>query len=190
MKKVPASAAASMKKAASSVEVKKSGAKHKSASLPKEPKASKSESSSKSTATTSTLSGNKMGKLLDRELIRYFEKLADHYGISQVARGEDKAKTTDKGFLEVYAKTADAEKLASIPVRAANPAGANWKQTRDNRVAAKLAQMVKMGLPWFHKEGKLAGLPTKMHTILVMWAYSPHVGELERLKKENALKKI
>ncbi|CAD7923024.1 unnamed protein product [Amoebophrya sp. A120] len=137
-----------------------------------------------------TLAGNKMTKLLDRDLIKYFEKLAEHYGISQVARGDAKAKTTDKGFLEVYTKNGDAGKLETIPVKTSKPNGANWKQTRDNRVSAKLGQMVKMKIPWFHESGKLEGLPTKMHTILIMWAYSPYVSQLEGIRGKKLLQKL
>ena len=38
--------------------------------------------------------------------------------------------------------------------------------------------MNKMKLKYFHDEGKLKGLPTKMHTILIMWAYSPYIEKL------------
>ena len=35
---------------------------------------------------------------------------------------------------------------------------------------------------FFHKDGKLKGLPTKMHTILIMWAYSPYEAKIKKIK--------
>ncbi|CAD7937599.1 unnamed protein product [Amoebophrya sp. A25] len=157
-------------------------------SVKKQDKKASSSSSSKPEK-KETLAGNKIAQYLDRDLIKYYEKLAEHYGISQVARGDAKAKTTDCGFLEVYRNNSDKDKLIDIPVRKTHPNGANWKQTRENRVSAKLAQMVKMAIPWFHTSGKLEGLPTKMHCILIMWAYSPHTAQLESLRKGKMLEK-
>ena len=45
-----------------------------------------------------------------------------------------------------------------------------------------------MKLKYFHEEGKLKGLPTKMHTILIMWAYSPYEAKLKSIMKDNILK--
>ena len=129
-------------------------------------------------------------KFIDYKLIKYFDKLAEYYGISEVARGLKRAKTTDKGFLELYKKNSDAKKLKDIPVRKENPKGANWYDTRNNRLKAKIGQMTKMKLKYFHEDGKLEGLPTKMHTILIMWAYSPYESKLKSLMKNNILGNI
>jgi len=116
-------------------------------------------------------------KFLPYKLVHKFEKLAEYYGISKAARGVEQPKTTDKGFVRVYEKAKTPEKLEKIPVRKANPSGANWRQTRNNRVAAKLGQMKKMGISMYGKDG----LPTKMHTILIMWAYSPDERKLDKM---------
>lgn len=134
--------------------------------------------------------GGKEIKFLDISLVKYFDKLAEYYNISEVARGLKKAKTTDKGFLEVFKKNSDSKNLKNIPVKASNPNGANWYDTRNNRLNAKLGQIKKMNLKLFHDEGNLKGLPTKMHTILIMWAYSPHDKMLKNIKKNNLLKNI
>ena len=109
---------------------------------------------------------------LPYKLVHKFEKLADYYNISRGARGLEKPKTSDEGFVRVYEKYSNSKKLEKIPIKKSNPNGANWLQARNNRVRAKLGQMEKMGIPWFDKNG----LPTKMHTILIMWAFSPFEG--------------
>ena len=129
-------------------------------------------------------------KYIDINLIKYFDKLAKYYKISEIARGLKKAKTTDKGFLQVFTKNSDAKKLKDIPVKSTNPDGANWYDTRNNRLNAKIGQMNKMKLKYFHDEGKLKGLPTKMHTILIMWAYSPYIEKLNYIKKNNLIDKL
>ena len=63
--------------------------------------------------------------------------VAKYYKISEVARGIKKAKTSDKGFLEVFKKNSDSKKLKDIPVKSSNPDGANWYDTRNNRLNAK-----------------------------------------------------
>ena len=129
-------------------------------------------------------------KFIDIKLIKYFDKLAKYYKISEVARGIKKGKTSDKGFLEVFKKNSDSKKLKYTPVKLSNPDGANWFDTRNNRLNAKIGLMNKMKLKYFHEEGKLKGLPTKMHTILIMWAYSPFVKELNYIKKNNLINKL
>ena len=45
-------------------------------------------------------------------------------------------------------------------------------------------------IPFFHKSGELKGLPTKMHTILIMWAYSPYIDKIKEIKSKNLLKNL
>ena len=120
---------------------------------------------------------------LDLKIINYYDKLAEHYNISRKARGLEEPKTTDEGFLTVYKKY-DAKNLKDIPVRKNNPSGANWEKTRINRINAKLGQMKRQKLPFFNKDGN----PTKMHTILIMWAYSPYQSKIEKIMNNNSLK--
>lgn len=125
---------------------------------------------------------------LSRSIIDYYDKLAEYYNISRRSRGLEKPKTTDKGFLEVYKRNSDALKLKSYPVRKDKPDGANWEKTRVNRLNAKIGQMKSQNIPYFHKYGELKGLPTKMHTILIMWAYSPYENKIKEIKSKNLLK--
>ena len=125
---------------------------------------------------------NKKFSFLDIKTIKKYYKLADYYKVSEIARGLKKAKTSDKGFLEVYKKNSDKEKIKNIPLKKTNPQGANWYNTRINRIKAKLGQMKTMNIKFFHEDGKLKGLPTKMHVILIMWAYSPYPEKLKNIK--------
>lgn len=127
---------------------------------------------------------------LSRGLIDYYDQLAEYYDISRRARGLEKPLTTNKGFLEVYLKNSDAKKLKNCPVRKDKPDGANWEQTRINRINAKMGQMKSSNIEYFHKSGPLKGLPTKMHTILIMWAYSPYPSKIKEIKKKNLLKTL
>ena len=47
--------------------------------------------------------------------------------------------------------------------------------------------MTKMKLKYFHEDGKLKGLPTKMHTILIMWAYSPFEAKIKKIMDDKLL---
>tara|TARA_B100001175_G_C19481422_1_gene627321 strand:+ start:1229 stop:1648 length:420 start_codon:yes stop_codon:yes gene_type:complete len=127
---------------------------------------------------------------LTRSLIDYYDKLAEYYNISRRARGLEKPLTTNKGFLQIYTKNSDQIKLKNYPVREDKPNGANWDQTRTNRLSAKIGQMKSQKIPFFHKSGELKGLPTKMHTILIMWAYSPYVDKIKEIKSKNLLKNL
>ena len=122
-------------------------------------------------------------KFLDYNTIKKFFKLAEYYKISEIARGKKKAGTTDKGFLEIYKNIKDPEKLKDIPVKKDNPSGSNWYKTRENRLKAKIGQMKNMKLDYFEKDGKFKGLPTKMHVILIMWAYTPYENRIDDMIK-------
>jgi hypothetical protein len=126
---------------------------------------------------------------LPYNLVHKFEKLADYYNISRGARGLEKPTTSDEGFVRIYEKiNGNYNKLKKIPLRKDKPDGANWYQMRNVRVKAKSGQMKTMNIPLYHNSGKLKGLPTKMHTILIMWAYSPDEKNIKKLG--NNLEKI
>ena len=55
----------------------------------------------------------------------------------------------------------------------------------ENRLKAKIAQMKRQKIDYFHKFGKMKGLPTKMHLILIMWAYSPYETKLKKILSKN-----
>ena len=131
--------------------------------------------------------GNNHYPFLKHDIIQYFDTLAEYYNISKRARGLEKPITTNKGFLQVYLKNSNQNKLKNIPVKKRNPNGANWYQIRINRLNAKLGQMKSQKIPFFHESGNVKGLPTKMHTILIMWAYSPYESKIKQLLKKNKL---
>ena len=124
---------------------------------------------------------------LPLSIIKPFEKLANYYGVSKKARGLEKPTTTDEGFLVIYKRIkGDSSKLKEIPCKKSNPSGVHWDRKRDIEVKGKFGQMKRMKIPLYQKEGELKGLPTKMHVIMVMWAYSP---DLKGLKKSMRLLK-
>ena len=98
------------------------------------------------------------------------KSLADKYNISLVCRGLKKSKLSDKGFLEIYKEVkGNKNKLKNIPLKKSNPNGIDFYRKRDIQLNAKINQIKKMKLPLTDKDGN----PTKMHLILIMWAYSP-----------------
>ena len=104
-------------------------------------------------------------------IVNQLEKLAEYYNISHKARGLQKPTKSDEGFLTVYRKhkgvIADFEHL---PVRANNPDGEKWKHHRAdfcNRRYAMIKSKKNYGL--YNNNG----LPTVMHTNMLMWACSP-----------------
>ena len=106
--------------------------------------------------------------------INNFEKLAETYGVSEVARGIKKSTRTDKGFLQVYKEVNGSEsKLQYIPVKKTNPSGQDYWSYRISFINARLGQIKKNNTPLYYTEGKYKGLPTKQHIILILHAYSP-----------------
>ena len=130
------------------------------------------------------MKGENKYKYLKYNIVQKFQKLAEYYNISKVARGLEKPKTSDVGFLNVYKKNKNnPNKLNFIPVKKNKPNGTNWNKTRINRLNAKIGQIKKMKIKLYHTDGKLKGIPTKMHTILIMWAYSPDEKRIINLSK-------
>tara|TARA_Y100000389_G_scaffold190863_1_gene216228 strand:- start:552 stop:881 length:330 start_codon:yes stop_codon:yes gene_type:complete len=103
-------------------------------------------------------------KYLSLATIKRYEKLANAYNVSRVCRGLDKSTKTNEGFLVVYKKIKDSEKLKHVLATK----NTTWDSYRRNVIKAKLAQMQKNKIPLY-----IDGIPSKMHTILIMWAYSP-----------------
>ena len=133
--------------------------------------------------------GGSKYKFLNFKIIKEYLKLAEYYKISKVARGLEKPKTSDVGFLTIYKKYKNnPEKLNDIPIKQNKPDGSKWSKTRINRINAKLGQIKKMKLKLYNTEGKLKGFPTKMHVILIMWAYTPDEKKIKELIKK--LKKL
>ena len=103
-------------------------------------------------------------KYLPLTTIKRYEKLADTYNVSRVCRGVDKSTKTNEGFLVVYKRVKNPEKLKDIFATK----NTTWDSYRRNVIKAKLAQMQKNKIPLY-----IDGKPSKMHVILIMWGYSP-----------------
>jgi hypothetical protein len=109
-------------------------------------------------------------KYLDLDIVKKYEKLADHYDISHVARGLKKPTKTDTGFLVIYKKCkGHKNKLPFIPVFKNKPNGMDYDVYREKFINSRLGQIKHGGIELYTKQG----LPTKQHVILIMHAYSP-----------------
>ena len=123
-------------------------------------------------------------KYLKLEEINYWEKLADIYKISKVARGLEKPKKTDEGFLTVYRYLKGKKgKMCNIPVKKDKPGGIDWWTNRQNFIKARLGQIKKKNTPLFNLKGKYKDLPSKQHIVLIMNGYSPDEKLLKKSKK-------
>ena len=134
-----------------------------------------------------SMSGGSKKKLpyLPLELVNSYEKLADYYNISLKARGLEQPTTSDEGFLVVYRKVnGNGNLMSEMPCKSDKKNGIVWDRKRIIEVSGKVGQAKSMKLDYFHKTGPLKGLPTVIHTNMIMWAYSPYP---EKLKKNLSL---
>ena len=44
-----------------------------------------------------------------------------------------------------------------------------------------LVEVTGQNIDYFHKSGDMKGMPTKMHVILIMWAYSPYEKKIKAI---------
>ena len=113
---------------------------------------------------------------LPLEKIKKYEKIAEIYKVSEVARGIKKGTRTrtDKGFLEMYKKVlGKAHKLQYIPVKLNKPSGQDYWSYRIGFINSRLGQIIKGKTPLYYKDGPYKGMPTKQHIILILHGYSP-----------------
>ena len=84
--------------------------------------------------------------------------------------------------INVYRKVkGNANLMKTIPCKKSKINGVNWDRKRTIVVSGKLGQAKSMKLDFFHKTGKLKGLPTKIHINMIMWAYSRYLIKLKKL---------
>jgi hypothetical protein len=112
-------------------------------------------------------------KFLPLSTITKYEKIAEEYGVSEVARGLKPSTKSDEGFLQVYKRVEKPHKLQYIPIKKSRPQGQDYYSFRNTFIKSRLAQMKASKTPLFYKDGKYKGLPTKQHIILIMYGYSP-----------------
>jgi len=83
-------------------------------------------------------------KFLSLKQIEKYEKIAELYKVSKVARGLKKGSKTDYGFLEMYKKVnGKANKLQYIPVKKNKPEGQDYWSYRIGFIHSRLGQMKK-----------------------------------------------
>jgi len=125
---------------------------------------------------------------LPLETVNTLEKLAEYYNVSHKARGLQKPTKSDKGFLEIYRQYKGIpSKFESLPVRENKPRGENWQHHRDNFCNRRYS-MIK-GHNRYGLYDKTTGLPTVMHTNMIMWACSPDYKNIIK-NANNIVKKI
>ena len=111
---------------------------------------------------------------LSLKTISKYEKIAELYGVSEVARGLKKGTRTDEGFLKMYKNVAGKpNKLQYIPVKKNNMEGQDYYSYRTSFLNSRMGQIKHGKTPLYYTEGKFKGLPTKQHIILIMHGYSP-----------------
>jgi hypothetical protein len=110
---------------------------------------------------------------LPLSIIKKYEKIAEEYGVSEVARGIKPSKKTDEGFLKVYKRVKNPYKLQYILTKENNFIGQDYCSFRNTFIKSRLGQIKAAKTPLFYSSGKYKGLPTKQHIILIMYAYSP-----------------
>ena len=119
---------------------------------------------------------------LPLKTVNKLETLADYYNISHKARGLQKPTKSDEGFLKVYRKHNGMIKgFEHLPVRANNPDGEKWQHHREdfcNRRYAMIKSKKNYGLY------DANGLPTVMHTNMLMWACSPDAKNITKNTKK------
>lgn len=115
---------------------------------------------------------NKKYPWLSLKTIAKYEKIAELYGVSKVARGLIKGTRTDNGFLEMYKKF-NKDKLQYIPVKKNKPEGQDYWSYRISFLNSRMGQIKHGKTPLYYIEGKYKGLPTKQHIIVILHGYSP-----------------
>ncbi len=128
----------------------------------------------------------KLYPFLPLDIIKSYEKLAQKYGISEVARGLKKSSKTDMGFLKMLKHVTHPNKLQFIPIKKTNPKGQDYWTYRINFIKARLGQMKASNTKLFYTEGKFKDLPTKQHVILILHGYSPLGSKLKKFNYDIA----
>jgi len=117
---------------------------------------------------------------LPLDIVKSYEKLAQKYKISEVARGIKKSTKTDMGWLKMLSRVSHPNKLQFIPIKQSNPKGEDYWSYRINFIKARLGQMKATNTPLVYTEGKYKDLPTKQHLILIMHGFSPLGNKLKK----------
>lgn len=116
---------------------------------------------------------------LPLDIIKKYEKLADKYNISRVARGLDKSIKSDYGFLVMYKKVKNYNKLAFTPIFKNKPDGLDYDIFREKFINSRIGQMKAANIKLYDDNN----LPTIQHLVLIINAYSPDIKGLKnRLK--------
>lgn len=122
---------------------------------------------------------------LPLKIVNQLEKIAEYYNVSHKARGLQKPTKSDSGFLEIYRQfKGNPTRFENLPVRKANPDGEKWKHHRDDFCNRRYS-MIK-GRVGYDLYDPKTGLPSIMHTNMLMWACSPDAANvIKNVRKYN-----
>jgi phosphatidylethanolamine-binding protein (PEBP) family uncharacterized protein len=119
---------------------------------------------------------NEKWQYLPLNIVNKLEKLAEYYNISHKARGLQKPTKSDKGFLEIYrSHKGNPKSFKQLPVRANKPDGENWAHHREDFCNRRYSMIKgRKGYSLYDENG----LPSVMHTNMLMWACSPDANKI------------
>jgi hypothetical protein len=153
-------------------------------------------SKTKKNASSNTNKTRKQDKwsYIPLNVVNQLEALADYYNISHKARELQKPTKSDEGFLTVYRRAkGNPANFESLPVKKSKPDGEKWDHHREDFCNRRYA-MIK-GKPGYGLYDNKTGLPTVMHTNMLMWACSPDneitrktksiLDKLNKIKRQN-----
>jgi hypothetical protein len=113
-------------------------------------------------------------KFLSLQQIKKYEEIAKIYGVCKIARGLEKSKKTDNGFLQIYKEVnGKMNNLQYIPVKLNKPEGQDYYSYRIGFIKSRLGQIEKANTPLYYSSGKFKDLPTKQHIVLIIHGFSP-----------------
>jgi phosphatidylethanolamine-binding protein (PEBP) family uncharacterized protein len=121
-------------------------------------------------------SNNNKWQYLPLNTVNKLEKLAEYYNVSHKARGLQKPTKSDKGFLEIYrTHKGNPKAFEHLPVRANKPDGENWAHHREDFCNRRYSMIKgRKGYSLYDENG----LPSVMHTNMLMWACSPDASKI------------
>lgn len=127
---------------------------------------------------------------LNLDVVNKMEELAEYYDISKKARGLEKPVKSDKGFLEIYRKVKGNKKaLRNYPIKSKLPNGQTWDKHRNNYCMRRMSMVKNNKNMLYHTKGELKGLPTVLHTNMIMWACTPEPSIIKKMANSNVLTK-
>ena len=107
-------------------------------------------------------------KFLPLSTITKYEKIAEEYGVSEVARGLKPSIKSDEGFLQVYKRVQKPYKLQYIPIKKSRPQGQDYYSFRNTFIGPKLEKSDKKKNRAYFPESMVITLSDCCSTLLTL----------------------